>query len=380
MPPINLLIKPASAACNMVCEYCFYNDVAASRLCGFKGFMQVEMLEQLVKEALEYADGMCGFAFQGGEPTLVGLDFYRKLIEFQQKYNHKKLRINNAMQTNGFAVNQEWAEFLRRHHFLVGLSLDGTRELHDHNRHDKSGGGTFQRVMAAARLFDREKVEYNILSVVTGQNAKHIESSYRFFRKQGFRYLQFIPCLEPFAEEKGMAGYALTNSDYEHFLTKIFDLWFMDLKKGEYISIRHLDNWLGIFLGRPPEACSMQGRCSVQFVVEGNGEVYPCDFYVLDEWLLGKIGEVSLAEMQGSDKAKRFIAESIPLPEECRTCRYVQLCRNGCKRERVSAGAEAKRLYYCPAVKGFFAGRERELEQAAAILQRMIRGQMRGKK
>ena len=121
----------------------------------------------------------------------------------------------------------------------------------------------------------------------------------------------------------------------------------------------------------------MQGRCSVQFVVEGNGEVYPCDFYVLDEGLLGKIGETSLAEMQTSAKAKRFIAESVPLPQECRSCRYVPLCRNGCKRERVAAGEEAKRLYYCPAVKGFFANREKELEEAAAILQRMIRGQMR---
>ncbi len=374
MPPINLLIKPASAACNMLCEYCFYNDVAANRLCGFKGFMSEEMLERLVKEALDYAEGMCGFAFQGGEPTLVGLDFYRKLIELQQKYNHKKLRIHNAIQTNGFAIDEAWADFFHKNNFLVGLSLDGTRELHDRNRHNKKGDGTFERVMQTARLFDRKKVEYNILSVVTGKNAMHIESSYRFFRRQGFRYLQFIPCLEPFAEEKGMAGYALSNNDYEHFLTKLFDLWFLDLKKGEYISIRHLDNWLGILLGRPPEACSMQGRCSVQFVVEGNGEVYPCDFYVLDEWLLGTIGEVSLREMQDSERARRFVAESAPLPDTCKGCRYVQLCRNGCKRERIALGGGAAKLYYCRAVKGFFSSREKELEQAAALIQKMMRG------
>ncbi|RRD93039.1 anaerobic sulfatase maturase [Clostridiales bacterium COT073_COT-073] len=376
MPPIHLLIKPASAACNMVCEYCFYNDVAANRLCGFKGFMSEELLENLVKDALSHADGICGFAFQGGEPTLVGLDFYRRLIEFQQKHNHKKLRIHNSIQTNGFAINAEWAEFFRSHQFLVGLSLDGTRQLHDHNRHDKKGSGTFARVMETARLFDEYQVAYNILSVVTGQNARHIESSYRFFRKQGFEYLQFIPCLEPFADEKGNAGYALTIEDYQYFLTKLFDLWFLDLKQGKYISIRHLDNWIGILLGRPPEACSMQGRCSVQFVVEGNGEVYPCDFYVLDQWLLGKIGENSLAQMQTSETAKRFIAESVPLPEDCKSCRYVQLCRNGCKRERALTGEQnVPKLYYCQAVKGFFSSREKELEEAAAIILRMVRGQ-----
>lgn len=374
MPPIHLLIKPASAACNMVCEYCFYNDVAANRLCGFKGFMTTEMLETLVKDALSHADGMCGFAFQGGEPTLVGLDFYRKLIEFQQKYNTKNVRIHNAIQTNGFRIDDEWAEFFVKNGFLVGLSIDGTKELHDRNRHDKKGAGTFDRVMETAKLFDKHRVAYNILSVVTGQNAKHIERIYHFFRKQGFQYLQFIPCLEPFAEEKGMVGYALGIKEYQHFLTKLFDLWLLDLRKGEYISIRHLDNWIGILLGRPPEACSMQGRCSIQFVVEGNGEVYPCDFYVLDEWLLGKIGEISLQEMQASPKAREFIAESIPLPEDCKTCRYVQLCRNGCKRERaITGGGSVPKLYYCEAVKGFFASREKELEEAARIIMQMIR-------
>lgn len=373
MPPINLLIKPASAACNMVCDYCFYNDVAANRLCGFKGFMNEATLEQLVKEALAYADGRCGFAFQGGEPTLVGLDFYHKLIEFQHRYNHKKVQIHNAIQTNGFAINDQWAEFFRKNMFLVGLSLDGTRDLHDQNRHSKKGQGTFAQVMHGVQLLNKHQVAYNILSVVTGKTAQHIERAYRFFCKQGFAYLQFIPCLEPLAEEKGMVGYALSIQDYQYFLTKLFDLWFLDLKNGKYISIRHLDNWLGILLGRPPEACSMQGRCSIQFVVEGNGEVYPCDFYVLDEWLLGKIGEETLMQMQTSDLAHKFIHQSIPLPEACKKCRYVQLCRNGCKRERVGQANGDTKLYYCAAIKGFFASREKELEEAARMIQKMMR-------
>ncbi|MDO4765988.1 MAG: anaerobic sulfatase maturase [Eubacteriales bacterium] len=369
MPPIHLLIKPASSACNMACSYCFYNDVAANRLCAFKGMMSEALLEDLVRDALEYADGVCGFTFQGGEPTLVGLDFYRKLVELQKKYNYKNVRVHNSIQTNGMNLPEEWAKFFHQHQFLVGVSLDGLKELHDGYRYDKMGKGTFDRILKTIERLNRHKVAYNILSVVTGKNAAHIEETYRFFRSQGFEYLQFIPCLEPFAEEKGSVEYSLGIEEYQFFLTKIFDLWFEDLKKGKYISIRHLDNWIGILLGRAPEACSMQGRCSIQFVVEANGEVYPCDFYVLDEWILGKIGENTLAEMERSDKAKRFLMESVPLPEECKTCRYVQLCRNGCKRERaVMDEKEAAKLYYCRAIKGFFRSREKQLEEAAAII------------
>lgn len=373
MPPISLLIKPASAACNMACKYCFYYDVAANRMCGFKGFMKETLLEELVKDALSFAEGSCTFMFQGGEPTLVGLGFYQKLLEFQKKYNTKNIRIHNSIQTNGTLINEKWAEFFYRNGFLVGLSIDGTKDLHDGNRLDKQGKGTFDRILETARLFDKHRVAYNILSVITAENAKHIDKIYQFFKEQGFQYLQFIPCLEPLTEEKGESEYAMSIQDYEYYLLKIFDVWFEDLKNGEYISIRHIDNWIGIMLGRGPEACSMQGRCSIQFVVEGSGEVYPCDFYVLDEWVLGKIGENTLQEMQQSPLARKFIAESIPLPQECKSCRYVALCRNGCKRDRTEVDQKTAKLFYCEAIKSFFSQREKQIEEAAALMMRRMR-------
>lgn len=373
MPPLNLLIKPSSSACNMACSYCFYYDVAANRMCGFKGFMQEAMLEKLVKEALEYADVFCNFAFQGGEPTLVGLEFYQKLLEFQKKYNIKNLRIHNSIQTNGTLIDEKWATFFAKNGFLVGLSIDGTRQIHDKNRKDKKKQGTFERIMQTVKLFEKHRVAYNVLSVVTGEAAKQIVEIYQFFKKQGFSYLQFIPCLEPFSEEKGEGGYAMTVKDYESYLITLFDAWLEDLRNGRYVSIRHLDNWMGIMLGRAPEACSMQGRCSIQFVVEGDGDVYPCDFYVLDEWLLGNVKDMTLQQMISSKPAKQFVSESIPLPEDCKSCRYVQLCRNGCKRDRIAQQNQADKLFYCDAIKSFFTQREKQIEEAAGILLRMMR-------
>ena len=203
MPAVNVLIKPASSACNMACAYCFYRDVAEHREHAFEGMLSLERMEQVIAAAMEYAEGICSFAFQGGEPTLAGLEFYRSVVELQKKYARPGVRIHNAIQTNGYCIDEAWAAFLAENHFLVGLSLDGPAELHNLNRKDRAGKGTFNRVMHAAKLFDRYHVEYNILCVVTGKNARSIGQIYHFYQKQGFHWLQFIPCLEPLDSQRG---------------------------------------------------------------------------------------------------------------------------------------------------------------------------------
>ena len=355
MPPINILIKPASSACNMACKYCFYRDVAEHREQAFEG--------------MEYADHSCSFAFQGGEPTLAGLDFYRGVVELQKKYARSGLEIHNAIQTNGMLIDEEWAAFLAENRFLVGLSLDGPAELHNLNRLDTVGEGTFNRVMRAARLMEKHGVEFNILCVVTGRNARSVEKIYRFYRRQGFRWLQFIPCLDSPEQQRGEERYHLSAENYGDFLIRLFDLWYEDLQHGEYISIRHLDNWLSILLGGQPEACSMTGQCAVQFVVEGDGGVYPCDFYVLDEWRMGTVGESSFAEMQRGEVAAWFIQASLRVPNKCRRCRWYGLCRNGCRRNRMTLlDGEVDRNCYCEAYQRFFSQREKQLMQAARLL------------
>ncbi|MGI6005912.1 MAG: anaerobic sulfatase maturase [Ruminococcus sp.] len=373
MPPVNILIKPASSKCNMRCRYCFYHDVASLRETADLGVMKEDTLKKLIKSGIAYGDHLLSFAFQGGEPTLAGLEYFEKVISWQKKFleesGKKNLRIHNAIQTNGYLIDEKWAQFFHDHHFLVGLSLDGPANVHDKNRVDAAGKGTFSRVMKTAELFDRYHVDYNILTVVTGQNAMAIKRIYRFFMKHNFSYLQFIPCLEPLKEERGKENYSLSVQEYGQFLIDVFDLWFADFKMGKYTSIRHLDNWILLMTGEPPEACNMNGRCSIQFVVEGDGGIYPCDFYVLDEWRLGTVGKQSFEDIMNSERARDFIRESLGVPEACRACQYGFLCRNGCRRDRVPDGnTGVLKNYYCQAIYRFFSEREEELKEAVRIL------------
>lgn len=373
MPPINLLIKPASSKCNMRCKYCFYFSIAENRSAADLGIMSEETLEQLIKKGIAYADHVCSFAFQGGEPTIAGLEFYEKVIFYQKKYQDlyqkNNLQINNAIQTNGYLIDEKWTSFFHQHNFLVGLSLDGPPNVHDKNRIDAGGSSTFSRLMKAVELFEQYRVEYNILSVVTGQNAQSVKRIYRFFTKNKFQYLQFIPCLEPLEKERGSEGYHLSVQEYGDFLLNIFDLWFQDFKLGQYTSIRHIDNLVHMLAGERPEACNMNGICSIQFVVEGDGSVYPCDFYVYDQWKLGNVNDQSLQEMEESELAKRFVRESVGLPEECRQCRYLRICRNGCKRERTeSVDGGPMKNYYCKAFYRFYSEREEALNEVMRLL------------
>ncbi len=374
MPPTSMMIKPASSACNLRCKYCFYRFIADSRKIANKGKISEEILEQIVRKGLEHADGVCVFAFQGGEPMLAGLPFYRCFIGLQNRYNCKGVTIRNTIQTNGTLINDEWASFFFDNQFLVGVSLDGPKKIHDFNRIDSGGGGSFIQVMNAIDKLKNNDVDYNILSVVTGKNARLIERTYGFFKKQGFSYLQFIPVLEPIEQERGMKEYYLSIEDYEMYLINIFDLWYSDLKTDKYISIRHIDNWISILLGRSPESCNMKGKCSVQYVIEGDGSVYPCDFYAFDHWKIADIMESDLKEIAKTKRAKCFIEESLVIPEQCKKCKYVALCRNGCKRDRTmqSDGTYTKN-YYCKAICGFFCKREHQLINAANLCRDLLR-------
>lgn len=360
-----MLIKPASSACNMRCKYCFYEDEAACREQGFAGLMSLETAENIIKSAALIAEGSCSFMFQGGEPTLVGLDFYRSFLELEKKYERADFKFYHSIQTNGFALDEEWVKFFKDNNFFVGLSIDGNSDLHDLNRLSKQGSGTHSRVIKAARLLEKYGVEFNVLSVVTAKAARTAEKTYNFFRKQGFDSLQFIDCLDSFDGD----GFSPNNSEYFAFLDRLFALWLADLKSGRYVHIRQFDNWFNILLGGAPEACNMCGHCTVQFVVEGDGCVYPCDFYALDEYRIGRISENSPEEMFESETAQSFLRKSLSVPEDCKACRWYGVCRNGCRRERelLSDGSYGK-YRRCEAVKAFFDKNEREIAQALRLI------------
>lgn len=355
MPPINILIKPASSNCNLKCIYCFYHAIAENRETNSYGMMDGRTLEILVEKALGSADHSCNFAFQGGEPTLIGLEFFQRLIEFQKKYNVKNVQINNALQTNGILIDTVWAKFLADHKFLVGLSLDGPKDIHDDYRVGPDHKGSFVRIMETVRLFNQYGVDYNILCVVTANAARHISKIYNFYKKHGFHYLQFIPCLDPLGQPHGSNRYSLTPDRYTYFLKRLFDEWYEDIHRGEMISIRYFDNLVGLAMGMPPEVCGLSGTCSFQFVVEANGGVYPCDFYVTDHWYSGNIKNSSLEEIAKSDTVKAFIEGSRYMDPKCKQCRWGALCRGGCRRDREPFTGNLPSLnYYCEAYLEFF--------------------------
>ncbi len=339
---MNLLIKPASGACNMRCRYCFYADEMAHRERGIVGMMSVDTLETIVKKTLEGAPrGAAAFMFQGGEPTLSGLDFYRALIGYVKKHNTRGLRVSYSIQTNGYLIDEDWAKFFAEHRFLVGLSLDGGRDIHNLNRITPGEDGTFDRVMSAAALFDKHRVEYNILTVVTNRTARSALSIYNFFKKQGFKYQQHIPCIEGFGDD-GTSPWTLSAEQYGRFLSRTFDSYYSDITSGKYVYNRNFENWIGILLGRHPESCGMVGVCSRQYVVEADGSVYPCDFYVLDEYKLGNLLTDSFEEIDRRREEIGFIEKSRVVDPECAECKWHFLCRGGCRREReqtASAGS-----------------------------------------
>ena len=364
MPPVSLLIKPSSGNCNMYCDYCFYCDETKKRTTESFGFMEEKTLKNLIRKFVLSATESCTIAFQGGEPTLRGLEFFRKVIEYVDQYNKRHIHIHYALQTNGYYMTEEWCQFFRSNHFLLGVSVDGTREIHDRYRHGKNGEGSYNRVLASTELFDAYGVEYNILTVVHRRTAGAIREIYREYQKRGWKYLQFITCLDPLGEPRGQQEYSLLPEEYGVFLNTLFELWYEDLKKGRQPYIRQFENYVGILTGRVPESCEQRGICGIQNVVEADGSVYPCDFYALDRYCLGNINENSVAEIEEKRGEIGFVERSRNHSPRCQACRWFHICRGGCYRSREGEPDN----YFCQGYRIFFERNYEKLEEIAANL------------
>ncbi|MHC1695027.1 MAG: anaerobic sulfatase maturase [Eubacteriales bacterium] len=345
-----MLIKPVSGGCNMNCDYCFYRDVSRNRETFSYGAMSEDTLETLVQKVFEAKPDNVSLAFQGGEPTLRGLGFYERLAELVSLYNSHGAAVAYSIQTNGYCIDEGWAKLLARDKYLVGISLDGTKDIHNHHRTDRSGEGTHSRVLRSIGLLKKYGVDYNILTVVTSDVVKHIDGIYSFYKKNGFKYLQFIPCIEDFGSD---GGHTLSSELYGTFLKRLFDYWYRDIENGDYTFIRFFDSLMFSVVGRPSPDCGMNGRCRNQMVVEADGSVYPCDFYVLDKYRIGNILTDSLDTLMSYEEYGQFIREGQEVNPACEGCEWYFLCRGGCRRDRqTSAGLELNR--YCSAYKEFF--------------------------
>lgn len=360
MNHLTILIKPSSSACNLDCKYCFYKDISKNSDIYTNDFMDISTLENIVKNALGKNVDYINFIFQGGEPTLVGIDFYKKLITLQNKYNNNNINIVNSIQTNGINIDDEFAIFFRENNFLVEISLDGLKETHDLYRTYKNGSSTFGEVISAINILKKYKVNFNILSVVTKESAKNIDEIYEYFKSNDFPYIQFIPYIKNFEIdnqnkyiENEFKNYLDTTSFYI-FLDKLFNLWYKDIKNGKFVEIRNFMDYITVLKGYNPTSCGMNGFCSLNIVIESNGDVYPCDLYCFDYWKLGNINKDSLDELMASSKALEFLNRSLYIHNTCKKCKYFKLCGGGCRRNLEPFVDNIPSFnYQCKAIKQF---------------------------
>lgn len=371
----HVMAKPRGSICNLDCQYCFY--LKKEKLYPDAHFrMSSEMLETYTRQYIEAQNvPEITFAWQGGEPTLMGLDFFRQAVALQEKYRRPGMTIRNAFQTNGTLLDDDWCEFLREHRFLIGLSIDGPRELHNAYRLDKGGRPTFDRVMKAAALLSKHQVEFNTLTCVNAANAGHGLAVYRFLRDElGSRYMQFIPIVERdnetgFQEGARITSRSVSGPAYGRFLIDIFDEWVRGDVARVYVQI--FDVSLAVWYGQRPGLCIFEQTCGLGMAMEFNGDLFACDHFVEPRYQLGNINHTPLSELVMSPQQYAFgMHKRDGLPEYCRQCEVRFMCNGGCPKDRIlkTPQGEPGLNYLCAGYRAFFTYIDRPVKIMAALL------------
>jgi uncharacterized protein len=377
-PRIHVLTKPTGAICNLDCSYCFFLD--KEELYPNSNFrMSDEVLETYIRQLIEsHKTPEVTVAWQGGEPTLMGLDFFKKAIAYQEKYRRPGMTFENTLQTNGTLLNDEWCEFFKANNYLIGLSLDGPRELHDANRVDKVGRPTFDRVMKGLRLLQKHGVEYNILTTVNRVNSQYPLEVYRFLRDEvKTSWIQFIPVVERINEDgktlyqKGtqVSENSVLPEQFGTFLTTIFDEWVRrDVGK---IFVQTFEAAVRSWLGLPTGMCFFSPTCGSGVALEHNGDLYSCDHFVEPDYLLGNIQETSMAELVGSSRQFQFGQDKLTtLPRYCQQCEVRFACHGECPKHRFTdtPDGEPGLNYLCAGYKTFFTHIDNPLKMMVNLL------------
>ena len=368
------VLKPAGARCNLNCAYCFY--LPKKKIYPGSDFsMSLATLEEFTKQFLALQKNEATIVFQGGEPLLRDISFYEKAMDYQVRYNKNKVKINNAVQTNGTLITDAWCEFFKNNKILVGVSLDGPQPLHDHFRKDAAGKNTFDRVVHGIRLLQKHKVDYNILSTIHAGNAEKPLECYRFFRDTlGAEYLQFIPVVNRNNEMLYQVGTEVRPESvpplaYGRFLTAIFNDWVKrDVGK---IFVQIFDTTLANSMRVQGGVCTHAETCGRGIAVEHNGDIYQCDHYVEPSRLLGNINKGDLFSMTNSERQRTFgVGKRDSLPRQCLVCEYYAECHGECPKNRTRTTDEVgKNLnYLCEGLKLFFSRTRPAMEIMAKLL------------
>lgn len=363
--PLNsLLVKPSGPDCNMACGYCFYRgkgDLFPERAAHR---MEDRVLREMIRRAMEEGEEHISFGWQGGEPTLMGVEFFERAVEYQERYGRGKT-VGNGMQTNGILIDREWAEFLSRYRFLVGLSIDGPRHVHDRYRLTAGGASTWEKVLYAAKVLLDRGAAVNALSVVNDYSAKYPDEIYGFLKETGLSHIQFIPCVETGPDmPSGPADFSVSPEEYGAFLCRLFELWISDFYNGSpTTSIRFFESMLFSYAGIAPPECEFMEECGVYLVVEHNGDVYPCDFFVEPGRRLGNVVTHGLKDMLNSPAQNEFGLMKRNLPATCLECLYLPHCRGGCIKDRVRGPSNGEMNHFCGAYKAFFTHADEKLKE-----------------
>ncbi len=356
LPAFHLMAKPCGPQCNLACGYCFYLPKKA--LYPQSRFrMPDTILEAYIQQTIEgHLVPEVTFAWQGGEPTLLGRAFFKKALELQKKYCKPGMVIRNTLQTNGILLDQMWCRFLRQNNFLVGISIDGPGELHDALRKDNSGKGTFDRAMKGLSLLKKHGVEYNILCTVNSANGEYPLEVYRFFRDEiGARFIQFIPVVARDEKTGEVTAWSVRHAQYGRFLNGVFDEWVRHDVANVYI--QHFDTALANWYGEPHGICVFSPACGQAMVIEHTGDIYSCDHFVDRDHLLGNIMTNPVAELVNSPRQRQFGREKQDgLPGFCRKCRFLFACRGECPKNRFirTPDDESGLNYLCEGYQLFF--------------------------
>ncbi len=389
---IHLMAKPAGPACNLRCQYCFYVEKEALFPESEKFRMSTEVLEAYVRSTvLANRDSPAGilFTWQGGEPTLMGLDFFRQALALQTKYAQGK-PFQNTLQTNGTLLDEEWCAFLSKNRFLVGLSLDGPEFVHDQYRRDAAGRGTFQTVMKALKLLRKHGVEFNVLASVARETAYHPLEVYRFFKEQGVQFIQFLPIVERMPdstacrlglklgmppslnelESAEVTPWTVEPEALGDFYNTIFDEWVrQDVGK---VYVMNFEWTLHAWMGGEGPVCYLNRKCGNCAIVEHNGDIYSCDHFVYPEYKLGNVVCDDARTLIHSQKQREWgLRKETMLPEQCKDCEVGFICRGGCPKHRFQEAyyGEPGLNYLCAGYKKFYLHTRKYLKAMAKLIE-----------
>jgi len=373
----SVLVKPVGSFCNLQCEYCFYlekhhlydGSPSTHR-------MNDQILEKLIRDMLCNSDAPI-FTWHGGEPTIMGLDFFRKVVALQKLHCRPRQDYGNALQTHGILLTPEWADFLKQENFLVGISLDGPEEIHDRYRRDRQGRGTFQRVLSNAQMLLERGVAVNILATVNDYSVNYPSLLYDFFVGQDFLFMQFMPVLERDPHNPNIAApYSVNAQQYGQFLHELFHRWWDDIEWSrlkQKTSIRLFDTLLQIYVGMPANHCAHSPTCTSYLVVEHNGDIFSCDYLVSRETRLGNLQEMTLHQAFHSPANLDFGREKSNYNSKCRRCPWLNLCHGGCIKDRIRDPRDNYHNHFCESYQFFFQHNDAHFRKLADLYHQYYR-------